>query len=90
MHANVYTRERKYIGTKWSRVTCLALSLAAAQSVGGQVLEDSQSHWRLTVAIGNKQLQQINKQYIKQYLQSNQTVPKDSTHCYERVSVRIT
>jgi hypothetical protein len=51
----VYTRERKHIGTKWSRVTCLALSLAAAQSFGSQVLEDSQSHWRLTIAIKNKQ-----------------------------------
>jgi hypothetical protein len=86
MQANVYTRERKHIGTKWSRVSYLALPLAAAQSIGSQVLEDSQSPWRLTVAIGNKQLQQINKQY----LMSNQTVPKDSTHYYERVSARIT
>jgi hypothetical protein len=29
------------------------------------VREDSQSRSRLTIAIGNKQLQQINKQYIK-------------------------
>jgi hypothetical protein len=50
----VYTRERKHIGTKWSRVTCLALPLAAAQSLGSQVLEDSQSHWQLTIAIRNK------------------------------------
>jgi hypothetical protein len=90
MHANVYTRERKHIGTKWSRVTCLALPLAAAQSLGSQAPEDSQSRWRLTVAIGNKQLKQINKQYTKQYLNYNQIVPKDSTHCYECVSVRIT
>jgi hypothetical protein len=53
----VYTRERKHIGTKWSRVTCLALPLVAAQSLGSQVLEDSQSRWHLTIAIGNKQLQ---------------------------------
>jgi hypothetical protein len=59
-------------------------------SLGSQVLEDSQSHWRLTVAIGNKQLQQINKQYTKHYLKSNQTVPKYSTRCYEHVSIRIT
>jgi hypothetical protein len=90
MHANVYTRERKHIGTKWSRVTCLAFPLAAAQSLESQVLEDSQSRWRLTTAIGNKQLQRINKQYTKQYLKSNQTVPKDSTRCYKRVSARIT
>jgi hypothetical protein len=37
--------------------TCLALLLAVAQSLGSQVLEDSQSRWRLTIAIGNKQLQ---------------------------------
>jgi hypothetical protein len=90
MQANVYTRERKHIGTKWSRVTCLSLPLAAAQSLGSQVLEDSQSCWRLTIAIGNKQLQHINKQHAKQYLNSNQTVPKDSTHYYECVSARIT
>jgi hypothetical protein len=53
----VYTRERKHIGTKWSRVTCLALSLVATQSLGSQVLEDSQSRWRLTIATENKQLQ---------------------------------
>jgi hypothetical protein len=53
----VYTRERKNIGTKWSRVTCLALPLATAQSLGSQVLEDSQSHWRTTIAIRNKQSQ---------------------------------
>jgi hypothetical protein len=56
----VYTRQRKHIGTKWSGVTCLALLLATAQSLGSQVLEDSQSRWRLTIAIGNKELQ-INK-----------------------------
>jgi hypothetical protein len=65
MHANVYTRVRYHIRIKWSRVTYLALPLVAAQSIGSQVLEDSQSHWRLTIAIGNKQLQQINKKYIK-------------------------
>jgi hypothetical protein len=65
MQANVYTRERKHIGTKWTSVTCLALPLAAAQSLESQVLEDSQSHWHLTVAIENKQLEQINKQYTK-------------------------
>jgi hypothetical protein len=53
----VYTRERKHIGIKWSRVTCLTLPLAATQSLGSQVLEDYQSCWRLTIAIGNKQLQ---------------------------------
>jgi hypothetical protein len=65
----VYTRERKHIGTKWSRVTCLALPLATAQSLGSQVLNDSQSRWRLTIATENKQLQQ-NKLIV------HQTVPK--------------
>jgi hypothetical protein len=60
----VYTRERKHIGTKWSRVTCLALLLAAAQSLGSQVLEDSQSRWHPTIATEKKQLK-INKQYTK-------------------------
>jgi hypothetical protein len=54
MHANVYTRERKHIGTKWSKVTCLSLPAVAVQSLGSQVLEDSQSCWRLTIAIENK------------------------------------
>jgi hypothetical protein len=53
----VYTREGKHIVTKWSRVTCFALLLAIAQSLGSQVLEDSQSRWRLTIATENKQLQ---------------------------------
>jgi hypothetical protein len=52
----VYTREEKHIGTKWLRVTCLAFPLAAAQSLGSQVLEDSQSRWRLKIATENKQL----------------------------------
>jgi hypothetical protein len=85
----VYTRESKHIGTKWSRVTCLALLLAATQSLGGRALEDSQSHRRLTIATENKQLQIINKQYTKLYLESNQTVSKYSTRHYERVSIRI-
>jgi hypothetical protein len=57
----VYTRERKHIGTKWSRVTCLALLLAAAQSLRSQVFEDSQSRWRLTIATENNNCKQINK-----------------------------
>jgi hypothetical protein len=57
MQANVNTRERKHIRKKWSRVTCLTLPLAAAQSLESQVIEDSQSHWRLTIVIQNKQLQ---------------------------------
>jgi hypothetical protein len=41
MHASVYTRERKHTGAKWSRVTCLALLLAVAQSLERPALEDS-------------------------------------------------
>jgi hypothetical protein len=69
MHVNVYTRDRKHFETKWSRVTCLTLSLAAAQSLESQVLEDSQCRWRLTIAIENKQLQ-VNQKPV------HQTVPK--------------
>jgi hypothetical protein len=57
MQANVYIRARKHIGIKWSNVTYLSLPLAAAQSLGSQVLEDFQSRWCLTIAIRNKQLQ---------------------------------
>jgi hypothetical protein len=71
----VYTRERKHFETKWSRVTCLALPLAAAQSLGSQALEDSQCRRCLTIATENKHYQ---------------TLPKDDTHRYERVSERIT
>jgi hypothetical protein len=39
----VYTREKKHIGTKWSRVIRLALPLATTQNLRSQVLEDSQS-----------------------------------------------
>jgi hypothetical protein len=65
----VYIRERKHIGIKWSRVTCLPLPLAVAESLGSQVLEDSKSSWRLTIATENKQLQ-TNKYTV------HQTVPK--------------
>jgi hypothetical protein len=85
----VYTRERKHIGTKWSKITCHVVPLAA-QSLERQSLEGSQSHWRLTTAIRNEQCKQINKQYTKQYLISKQTVPTDVIHLYERVSTRIT
>jgi hypothetical protein len=63
----VYTRGRKHIGTKWSRVTCLALPPAAAQSLGNQALADAQSLRRLTVVTENKQLQ-TNKQIVHQTL----------------------
>jgi hypothetical protein len=54
----MYTRERKHIGSIWSRATYLALPLATAQC---QAPGDSRSLRRLTVAIGNKQHKQINK-----------------------------
>jgi hypothetical protein len=61
----MYTKESKHIGTKWSRATCLALPLTAAQTLGSQVLEDSQNRWHLTIVIGNKQLQ-TNKETVYQ------------------------
>jgi hypothetical protein len=61
----VYTRERKHIRIKWSRVTCLGLLLATAQSLESRALEDSQSHRRLTIVTENKQLQ-TNKSTVYQ------------------------
>jgi hypothetical protein len=86
----VYTRERKHIGSIWSRVACLALPLAIAQSLKRRAPGDSRTLQRLTVAIGNKQHKQINKQYTKQCLMTKQTVPNDITRRYECVSARMT
>jgi hypothetical protein len=61
MHANVYTRERKHIGSIWSMVTYLALPLAAAQGLERRTPGDSRSLRHLTVAIENKQHKEINK-----------------------------
>jgi hypothetical protein len=41
MQASVYTRERKHIGSIRSRLTCLVLPLAAAQSLERRALGDS-------------------------------------------------
>jgi hypothetical protein len=86
----ILENEREHIGSIWSRVTCHALPLAAAQSLERRAPGESRSLQRLTVAIGNKQYKQIKKQYIKQCLITKQAVPKDATCRYERVSVRIT
>jgi hypothetical protein len=83
-------REREHVGSIWSRVTCLALPLAATQSIECRAPADSQSPRCLTVGIGNKQYKQINKQYIEQYLMTKKMAPAYATHRYERVSVRIT
>jgi hypothetical protein len=90
MQGNAYTRERKHIGSIWLRVTFLALPLATPQSLKRRAPGDSRSLRHLTVVIENKQHKKINKQYTKQCLMSKQKVPKDATHCYERVSIRIT
>jgi hypothetical protein len=50
----VNPRERKHIGIKWPRVTCLVLPLAAAQSLECRARKDSQSRRCLTIATGNK------------------------------------
>jgi hypothetical protein len=85
----ILEREREHMGSIWSTVTCLDSPLAA-QSLALQALGDSRSLQLLTVVIRNKQHKKIIKQYTKQYLMANQTVPKDATHCYERVNERIT
>ncbi len=90
MQANEYMRERNHIGSIWSRVTWFALPLAADQGLESQAPKDSQSLRRITIAIGNKQYKQINKQYTKQYLMTTQTVPTDVTRHYKHVSARIT
>jgi hypothetical protein len=59
----ILDREREHIGSIWSRVTYLALPLVAAQSLECRAPRDSQILRLLTVAIGNKQHNQINKQY---------------------------
>jgi hypothetical protein len=82
--------EREYIESIWSKVTCLALPLAAAQSLARRAPGDSRSLQCLTVAIENKQHKQINKQCTKHCLITKQTVPKDATRRYERMSARIT
>jgi hypothetical protein len=61
----ILEKEREHIGSIWSGVTCLVVLLVAAQSLECQAPEDSQSLRCLTVAIGNKQHKQINKQYAK-------------------------
>jgi hypothetical protein len=61
----IVEKEREHIGSIWSRVTCLALLLAAAQSLEHRAPGDSETLRRLTVAIENKQHNQINKQYTK-------------------------
>jgi hypothetical protein len=86
----ILKREREHIGSIWLRVTCLDSLLAAAQSFARRAPGDSRILWLLTVVIRNKQHKKINKQYIKQYLITKQTVPKDATHCYEYMSARIT
>jgi hypothetical protein len=86
----ILEKEREHIGSIWSRVTCLALLLATAQSLERRAPRDCRSLRCLTVAIRNKQYKQINKQYTKQYLITMQIVPTDATHCYEHVSIRIT
>jgi hypothetical protein len=90
MQASVYTRERKHIGSIWTRVTCLSLPLATAQSLEHRAPEDSRSLQCLTVVIRNKHCKQINKQHTQQYIITKQTVPTDATHRYEHVSLGIT
>jgi hypothetical protein len=85
----ILEKERENIGSIWSRITCLALLLSAAQSLARRAPGDSRSLQLLTLVIGNKQYKQIDKQYTKQYLITKQIIPKDDTHCYKRVGTRI-
>jgi hypothetical protein len=67
----ILEREKEHIGSIWSRVTCLALLLAATQGLERRAPGDSRSLRRLTVVIKNKKRKQINKQYTKQCLMTN-------------------
>ncbi len=63
------TREGKHIGSIWSRVTCLALSLAAAQSLLLEGLDDFWNSQRLNNNDRKQEIQRINKTVL-------QSVPK--------------
>jgi hypothetical protein len=52
-------------------------------------LQGYQSSQRLINNGKNKQYKEEIHQYIKQYINTKQTVPKYSTRCYENVSTRI-
>jgi hypothetical protein len=55
-------REREHIGSIWSRITCLDLLLAAAQSLLLEGLEDFRGSRRLNNDDDRKQvIQRINK-----------------------------
>jgi hypothetical protein len=51
----ILEKEREHIGSIWSRVTCLALPLAVAQTLERRAPGDSQSLRCLMVSIENKQ-----------------------------------
>jgi hypothetical protein len=67
MHATIQSRERKNIGSTWSRNTSLDSPLAAAQSLLLEGLDDYQSSQRLNNNNDWKQI--INKKV-------HQTIPK--------------
>jgi hypothetical protein len=75
----ILEREKEYIGSIWSRVTCLDSLLAAAQSLFLEGLEDFQSSQRLNNNDNWKQaIQRINKTVYKQYLNTK----KNSTNIF--------
>jgi hypothetical protein len=86
----VCTSERKHIGSIWSKVTCIPLPIAAAQSLERRALRDYRTLRCLMIEIKNKQYKQRNNQYTKQYLVIKQIVPTDATWRYEHVGARIT
>jgi hypothetical protein len=61
MHATIQSRERKNIGSTWSRNSCLDSPLAAVQSVLLEGLEDYQSSQRLNNNDSKQAIQIINK-----------------------------
>jgi hypothetical protein len=70
MHATIQGKERKNIGSTWSRNTCLDSPLTATQSLLLEDLKDFRSSQRLNNNDDRKQaIQRINKT-------AHQTVPK--------------
>jgi hypothetical protein len=64
-------------------------SLTAAQSLVLRDLEGYRRSQHLNNSDRKQAMQTITKQYTKQYLNTKKTIPKDSTHRYKCVSVRI-
>jgi hypothetical protein len=84
----MWTRERKHIGSIWSRalalLSCLLLKVLEVKFF--KILKVIGAYWRQSETSKYKQ---INKQYTKHHLLTKQIVSTDATHRYEHVGTRI-